>query len=197
MTTRTLSRRQQRKYKKSRSPLVGVAIGLVLISAALLLWPRQPQQSTASASAGLSVVPAEVDFAAPELSLTSTDGKSESLADYRDKVVLVNNWAIWCPPCKAEMPTLQAYYAEHADQGLMIVAVEAGDGRDDVVKFAENYGLQFRVWIDPGNASLRAFKNSNLPNSYVIDRTGRVRYAWTGEISRDMLEKYVTPLLAE
>ena len=127
--------------------------------------------------------------------LENTNGKTESLADFQDKVVLVNNWATWCPPCKAEMPTLVAFYNEHAKDGLMIVAIEAGEPKDLVQKFAEQYQMPFSVWIDPDGKSLDAFKNGSLPNSYVIDRTGTVRLMWTGEINRENLEKYVTPLL--
>ncbi len=117
--------------------------------------------------------------------------------DFRDHVVLVNNWATWCPPCKAEMPTLAAYYNEHTSEGLMIIAIEAGDPMEGVSQFAQNLDLKFQVWLDPNGASLRAFGNDNLPNSYVIDRSGTVRYVWTGEINKAMLEKYVSPLLSE
>jgi peroxiredoxin len=75
--------------------------------------------------------------------------------------------------------------------------VEAGDAKDDVAQFAQSYGLRFQVWLDPEGAALRAFGNGNLPNSYVVDRQGTVRYAWTGEVNRTLLEKYVTPLFAE
>jgi len=122
-------------------------------------------------------------------------GEIESLADYRQNVVLVNNWATWCPPCRAEMPTLQAYYEAHKDQGFTLLAIEAGDPPGQVAQFVQAYGLTFNVWLDADKAALVAFKNPNLPNSYVIDRAGMVRYAWTGAIRRAMLEKYVTPLL--
>lgn len=79
----------------------------------------------------------------------------------------------------------------------MIVGIEAGDPQGTVSQFAQTLGLKFHVWVDPQNASLAVFRNENLPNSYVIDRTGTVRYAWTGAISRAMLEKYVTPLLTQ
>jgi peroxiredoxin len=57
--------------------------------------------------------------------------------------------------------------------------------------------MNFPVWLDPNSDALRAFGNGSLPSSYVIDRAGTVRYAWTGEISKAMLEKYVTPLIEE
>ncbi len=93
------------------------------------------------------------------------------------------------------MPTLESYYESHASDGFMIIAIEAGDAQKDVMPFVQAHGLKFRVWLDPQNASLAAFRNPNLPNSFVIDRSGVVRYAWTGEINRAMLEEYITPLL--
>jgi peroxiredoxin len=144
-----------------------------------------------------SVVPAPVSFPAPELTLSRLDGQAESLDDYLGQVVLINNWATWCPPCKAEMPDLQAYYVEHKDQGFSVVAISAADAENDVRTFVEQYQLSFPVWLDPQNQALSAFRNQSLPSSYVVDRTGTVRLAWTGVISRDMLEEYLTPLLEE
>jgi thiol-disulfide isomerase/thioredoxin len=190
--------KSSKKYRRKSSrpfPWGHVILGLVLIGIALLALatPRSGSQAADLSS----VVPVKVDFAAPEISLENIEGKIESLADYRDHVVLVNNWATWCPPCKAEMPTLAGYYDDHRADGFTIIAIEAGDPVENVLPFIQSYGLIFPVWLDPNGASLRAFGNGTLPNSYVIDRAGTVRYAWTGEISKAMLEKYVTPLIAE
>ena len=190
-----MSKQKRRRKSQKSFPLVPIAAGLFLIGFALLVLasPRSP-----GAKASLSsVVPVPVDFAAPDLSLENLDGETESLADYRGHVVLVNNWATWCPPCKAEMPTLAAYYNEHKAEGFTIIAVEAGDPVEVVSQFAQTYKLEFPIWLDPEGASLRAFGNGNLPNSYVIDRAGKVRYAWTGEIDKAALEKHLTPLLKE
>lgn len=194
-----MTKKKPRRGRGDHSGLIAAGIGLILIGLALFVfWPSSSKdRETLPESAGLSVVPAEVHYPAPQLSLQSLEGKSESLEDYKGQVLLVNNWATWCPPCKAEMPTLEAYYEAHSADGFMIVAIEAGEPVEAVSDFAESRGLQFRLWLDPHNAALRAFGNGSLPSSYVIDRTGMVRYAWTGEISRAMLEKYVTPLIAE
>ena len=66
-----------------------------------------------------------------------------------------------------------------------------------VSSFVESYALTFPVWPDPDKQSLTAFRNSGLPNSYLIDRVGIVRLAWTGAISQSVLEKYVTPIIEE
>lgn len=171
---------------------------MFLVGMAVILFSSgNAKNKLSSGASAFSVYPVEVNFPAPELSLENINGRTESLADYHGEVVLVNNWATWCPPCKAEMPTLDAYYEKHAGEGFSIIAIEAGDSRDIVSQFVEQYKLQFPVWLDPDSASIRAFGNGTLPNSYVIDRMGTVRLAWTGEVNRAVLERYVTPLLVE
>jgi peroxiredoxin len=173
-----------------------VAGGLFLVGAAIIFALQLSEPPTAS-SFDLSAIPAEVNFRAPAITLNDLQGRTNSLADYLDRVVLVNNWAIWCPPCKAEMPTLQDYYNSHAKQGFVIIGIEAGDPANEVASFVAEYRLTFPIWLDPLGKATDAFQNYNLPSSYVIDRSGTVRLAWVGEISREMLEKYVTPLIEE
>lgn len=190
--------KSQKKYRhkhKKTFPIVPVAVGMFLIGFAVLTLTSP--KAEVSAGTQPSVVPVAVNFVAPDLALQNLNGETESLAEYRGQVVLVNNWATWCPPCKAEMPTLVAYYNKHAADGFSVIAIEAGDPLESVRQFAQQYGMNFPVWLDPRGEALNAFRNGTLPNSYVIDRTGTVRLAWTGEISMEMLEKYVTPLIAE
>ncbi len=193
-----MPRRSQAQKRLNLQVQLLAGAGLILVGVALylLLRPTGAGGSPAAQSED-SVVPAAVSYAAPDLALTDVDGVQGSLSSYHGRVVLVNNWATWCPPCKAEMPTLEAFYQAHAADGLTIIAVEAGETQAEVMPFVQRYGLTFPVWLDPQNASLHAFHNDNLPNSYVIDRSGTVRYAWTGAISRDMLEAYITPLLTQ
>ncbi len=173
--------------------------GLILLGlAAFVAWPRGANPSEASASGGSSTVPATVNYAAPDLALFDLDGVEHTLADYRGQVVLVNLWATWCPPCKAEMPTLEAYYQAHQPDGFVTFAVNDGDPADMVTAFVDEYSLSFPVLLDPTyEATDRAFKTRNLPSSFVIDRDGNVRLRWVGEIDRATLEKYVTPLIVE
>jgi peroxiredoxin len=196
--------RKKKKTHNSRPQLVAMVLigaGLLILGAlALVLLPKP--DAAANSSSGFSNsqpsnIPAQVNYAAPELTLKDLSGKPVSLADYRDKVVLVNNWATWCPPCKAEMPTLLAYYEAHKAQNFTIIAIEAGEPDSDVAVFVKEYGLTFPVWPDPSQKSIQTFRNPGLPNSFVIDTTGTVRLAWTGAISHDNLDKYVTPLLEQ
>jgi len=191
----TKSKKKYRRKQKKQFPALPMVIGGLLIAFAILAMTTPKMESNAASVN--SVVPMAVNYAAPELSLQNINGEIESLADYRDKIVLVNNWATWCPPCKAEMPTLVAYHNEHTANGFSVIAIEAGEPVDLVTQFVQSFGMSFPVWLDPNSESLQAFGNGSLPNSYVIDRNGTVRYAWTGEISMAMLEKYVTPLIKE
>jgi peroxiredoxin len=144
-----------------------------------------------------SVVPMVVDFPAPEISLNDLNGNMISISDYQDKIVMINNWATWCPPCEGEMPTLSKYFSDHIDHGFMLVGIEAGDPVDEVANFVKKYDIKFPVLLDPNNKSLAVFRNDTLPSSYVIDRNGKVIFAWTGPINRAMLDKYITPLLEQ
>jgi peroxiredoxin len=184
-----------RKKRRGNRPILSLGIGLLLVVAVLYFGLRDTEN--APLPQDFSTIPVEVNYPAPELELENVNGGFESLSDFRDQVVLVNNWATWCPPCKAELPTLVAFYNAHAEQGFTIIGIEAGEAAEAVAGFAREYRISYPVWLDPNNRALAAFRNQNLPNSYVIDRKGTVRLAWTGEINRDTLEKYVTPLIAE
>ena len=192
-----MTKKNRRKNNSNAGLTFILGVGLVLIGLATLLVLTGGKDTATSQPISRSVTPMEVNYPAPELSLQNVNGEAESLIGYRDKVVLVNNWATWCPPCKAEIPTLEAYYKAHTTDGFVIIGVEAGEPQNDVLKFVQDNGMTYPVWIDLNGAALDAFNNENLPSSYVIDRTGTVRLAWVGEISSEMLEKYITPLLME
>ncbi|MDL1911926.1 TlpA family protein disulfide reductase [Chloroflexi bacterium CFX6] len=182
------------KKKTGRTlPLTLLALGLILVAAA-----GYSILENASARTDLSVVPVRVNYPAPELTLTDIQGVTRSLADHRGQVALVNLWATWCPPCKEEMPALQAYYEKHRDEGFTIIAVNDGESRTDVIQFVNDYRLTFPVWLDPTYiATEQAFKTLNLPSSFVIDRGGTIRLRWVGGVDVKTLEKFVTPIIKE
>ena len=156
--------------------------------------------STFSTSSPASVgenAPAKVDFPAPDLQLHDLTGNPVSLSDYHGQVVLVNTWATWCPPCRQEMPILDAYFRDHRHQGFVIVAIDAGDAADQVADFANRYGMSFPVWVDPSSSALNSFRNNYLPSSYLIDKEGQVVMVWNGAVTRASLEQNITPLLKD
>jgi peroxiredoxin len=186
------------RQKQKITIFVLTGLGLVFLAVGILMVILSAGKGGMAASLeSMSTVPVEVNYPAPDLSLENINGNMESLADFQGKVILVNNWATWCPPCRAEMPTLVAFFTDHAQDGLMIIAIEAGAPKEKVQKFVDQFKMPFHVWLDPKGDSASAFKNNYLPNSYVIDRTGTIRLTWTGEINRETLEKYVSPIINE
>jgi thiol-disulfide isomerase/thioredoxin len=177
-------------------PLILLGLGLILIAASGYFILREARD--VSPQNDLSTVPVQVNFSAPELTLTDLNDITHSLEDYRGRVILVNLWATWCPPCKEEMPTLQAFHNKYSDDGFAVIAINDGDPTPDVVQFVKDYKLTFPVWLDPTySATELAFKTLNLPSSFLIDRNGIVRLQWVGEINSKMLEEFVTPIIKE
>ena len=174
-----------------------VGVGFLLIGTAVLFSNPQTADLSPPSAPVYSTIPLVVNYPAPEINLTDLSSQNVNLKDYQDMIVLVNNWATWCPPCKAEMPTLEAYYQAHEKEGFLIIAIESGESLAEVAAFVEEYAISFPVWIDKDGIALDAFSNWNLPSSYVVDRDGMIRLTWTGEISQAMLDKFVTPLLIE
>ncbi len=170
--------------------------GLLMIGvASLLLLPKESAPESEIEVAENK--PAEVDFPAPDLHLHDLAGQPVSLTDYRGQVVLVNNWATWCPPCRQEMPILEAYFRDHNHQDFTIVAIDAGDPADTVSTFVSQYQMSFPVWLDPSSSALNSFRNNYLPSSYLINRDGQVVKVWSGAVTRAALEQNITPLLVE
>jgi cytochrome c biogenesis protein CcmG, thiol:disulfide interchange protein DsbE len=188
--------KSNRRQRGALLPSLLVGIGLVVFGLAAFMILIKPG-STAARQDEISAVPVTVEFSAPSLSLIDLQGNQVALEDYRGQIVLVNNWATWCPPCKAEMPIFEAFYQDHKDKGFTIVAIEAGQGQAEVASFVNAYKLTFPIWLDAQTQALDAFRNQRLPNSYLVDRDGTVRLAWTGAISRQVLDKYITPFLED
>ena len=185
-----------RSNRRSTAFITLIAGGIFLLGAGLIPLLVNARQKALDSAVPI-LPPVTTRYPAPNLALTDLQGKHVSIEDYRGQVILVNNWATWCPPCISEMPELQAYYGAHAAEGFVIIAIESGGPPDQVVSFVYDYGITFPVWLDPQSKAQGIFMNWDLPSSYVIDRDGIVRLSWTGGINQPTLEQYVTPLLEE
>ncbi|NTW08959.1 MAG: redoxin domain-containing protein [Anaerolineaceae bacterium] len=174
-----------------------VLIGTGLIALGIMMILLLAGNSASAIETDFSTVPVSVNFAAPELNLQNLEGKPASLDDYLGKVVLVNLWATWCPPCREEMPTLQKFYEKFRDQGFVLIAINQEETLEVVLPFVMEFGLTFPVWLDAQFVAQREFNTMSLPSSYVIDRHGRVRLMWIGGISIRNLEKYLPPIIKE
>lgn len=141
-------------------------------------------------------VAAHVNFKAPDFQLTTLDGKTVALSDYCGKVVLINFWATWCPPCRTEMPDIQAAAQAHPD-GLVVLAINNAEDAETVKRFAQQFNLTFPILLDSDGSVARKYGVQGLPTSFFIDRAGIVRAANMGAMSRAYIEAQIAALGAE
>lgn len=137
---------------------------------------------------------------APAIALETLDGGMVSLAERRGQVVIINLWASWCGPCRAEMPALQRLYAAERARGLEILAVNSTvqDSPDAARAFAEEHSLTFPILLDSDGAVSRAYRLRSLPSTFIVDRRGVIRQIFFGgPLSEETLATAVAPLLAE
>ncbi len=134
---------------------------------------------------------------APALKVKTLDGQKLSLAELRGKVVLVNFWATWCPPCRAEMPGFESVWRERQKDGFVVVGLSADDGSGQVALFLGDQGITYPVAMASASAK-RAFGGVNaLPSSFLIDKQGKVRRQVQGVFDERLLRQDVNRLLAE
>lgn len=123
--------------------------------------------------------------ATPPLVLKDLSGKTHNLKDYRGQVVLINFWATWCPPCRAEMPSMQRLKEKMAGKPFVILAVDMGEPEDVVRTYIREIKTDFTVLMDKDGRALKAWKVFAFPTSYVIDKDGKIRYGLMGHIEWD------------
>ncbi|WP_068986471.1 MULTISPECIES: peroxiredoxin family protein [Lysinibacillus] len=140
----------------------------------------------------------------PDFTLTSLDGDEVTLSDLRGKKVVLNFWATWCPPCKAEMPHMQKYYEQHAkEDNVEIIAVNltseerefSADGKiDTVMTFRDSFELTFPILLDQKREVSPQYNVMTIPTTYFIDSKGYIQRAISGPMDMDMLKSYVDEL---
>ena len=134
--------------------------------------------------------------AAPELRLPRLEGGGEvSLEDYRGKVVVLNYWASWCEPCRAESPLLQRWHDRIKTRGGTVVGVDVLDATPDAKRFVKQYGLTYPMLRDGSGKSQEKFGVAAYPETVVVDREGRIRALERGPVDDAFFEREVMPLV--
>lgn len=163
--------------------------------------PRPTQFAIGDVTQGLAVGDRPPDLAAPGPSgapvpAMTLDGRPVSLSDLRGKVVWVDFWASWCPPCRAETPVLRDLYARDRDRGLELVAVSVQESTaDDIRTYASTYGLTYPIIADLTGAIFRAWRVYGLPTQFLLDRDGVIRAVVQGPVDAATADALVEPLL--
>jgi len=137
--------------------------------------------------------------AAPDLVLQDTKGQTVKLSDYRGKVVILNFWASWCPPCKAEMPDLDKLGQElAAGQDAVVLAVDLTDGvretADKAKKYINDNQFSLRVLLDSEGQAAAAYKITSIPSTFIIDKQGMISDHIVGSTTKDALMAYINKL---
>jgi thiol-disulfide isomerase/thioredoxin len=136
---------------------------------------------------------------APDVALQRADGNIVQLAAYKGKVLLVDFWASWCPPCKTSFPALDVLHREYQARGLEVLAVNLDERRRDADTFLRDHPHHLTVLFDPKGASPAAFGVTGMPSSFLIDKAGNIRFTHMG-YSGNLDGKYrqeIAQLLAE
>ncbi len=141
--------------------------------------------------------PVTLGTAAPPFTLPTLDDASVSLSQQQGKVVIVNFWATWCTPCVSETPRLVQWQAQHGAAGLQVLGVDTlfQDSRDAVAEFVKEYEVAYPILLDDTGAVAKQWAARQLPRSFVLDRSGLVRFIKIGELTEDDFQSEVLPLL--
>jgi peroxiredoxin len=132
---------------------------------------------------------------APSFSVVATSGQPAALRDYRGKIVVMNLWASWCPPCRAEMPDLQRLYQLQRSRGLVVLGVDQGEAPARAASFARSLGVSYPIFADEQQQYGRVYAALGLPTTIVVDRRGTVVQGFDGALTFDQMNAAVAPLL--
>ncbi len=145
-------------------PVCGLLFALVCTS----LW------------AGQTLTPLPDRPVAPDFALLDLDGEIHRLSDYQGKVVIVNFWATWCPPCRKEMPSMQRAWEQVKDENIVILAVDVGESEETVFAFLGLAPVEFPLLLDQDSKAITRWPVKGLPTTYVVDPEGRLAYRAIG-----------------
>lgn len=165
--------------------------------------PAATAETAASQSTGDASDAEEETAPAPDFTLVDREGNEVSLSDYRGRIVVLNFWASWCPPCQAEMPDFQELHeAWTGPEDPVVLSVNLADGyRGETVDVAKAYldenGFTFPVLFDEDSVAASIYTSGSIPVTYIIDQEGYAYAQGIGQISKSAVEDTVEKLIAE
>jgi len=135
---------------------------------------------------------------APDFTLKTLDGEQASLSKFRDRPVLINFWASWCPPCRLEMPDLVRTYEAHQAEGFVILAINLTfqDSLSSAQAFVEEFNMTFPVLLDEtGEVTTSVYRLYGLPTSVFVDRNGVITHIQVGPMTGEQIDEFVGEIL--
>jgi len=186
-------------YRSHTLIVIMVLIGIVWIALTRVQPQAMLQETRAGGlTASQAAAPApSVGHQAPDFMLPALDSQAVSLGSLRGQVVLVNFWATWCPPCRAEMPAIESVYEHYRDRGLVVLAVNLKEDPQSVGAFMTQYRLTFPALLDSDGQVSSLYLARVLPSSFFLDRRGVVRAVYYGPMPRSVIVGMIEQLLGE
>jgi thiol-disulfide isomerase/thioredoxin len=127
----------------------------------------------------------------PDFALSSVSGASKTLAAYKGRVVVMNMWATWCPPCRQEIPALERYARGHERRGIVVVGVDQGEPTAPVVSFVREQRIGYPVLLDPAQRYWHYYDVTAIPTTIVLDRRGVAVKAYFGEFDPAAIDRTI------
>lgn len=178
----------ERKHMKNMKQWITIIVILGMVG-----WAVFSFMSNSNKTADSDTAEAEEEFGinqgdlAPDFNLTTLDGKTVKLSDYRGKPVMLNFWATWCPPCRSEMPDMEKF---HQDTDIVILAVNLTSQESNlqsVHDFIDELGLTFTIPLDETNEVATNYQIQPIPTTFMIDKTGKIHHKQFGPMNYDFM----------
>ncbi|WP_442600271.1 peroxiredoxin family protein [Neobacillus sp. D3-1R] len=166
--------------------VIAAVVLIVLFTVAIVQAMDRPESSVTNKTG------TEIKDKAPDFELKTLDGKTVKLSELRGKKVILNFWATWCPPCKAEMPEMQKFHEEVGDE-VIILAVNI-DPQLDVQKFVDDMGITFTIPLDDEDLVNADYQVVSIPTTYFIDTKGVIQGKHVGAMTYDNMKNYTSKL---
>lgn len=147
------------------------------------------EESTNNDQSSANEVGLNVGNTAPDFTLETLSGEQATLSDYRGKKVMLNFWATWCPPCRAEMPAMQNFYTDNDVEVLAVNLIDTETDKQDVVDFVDSFGLTFSILLDEGNQVALNYAIRPIPTTYMIDTNGVIQKKSFGPMNQEQMEQ--------
>lgn len=169
------------------SPLVKWSFAALVVAVAALVWFGYFQRGaqTAAGPVGLE------GTRAPSFTVPDSSGRQFRLNAYAGKTIVLNLWASWCPPCRAEMPDLQRLWLSERSHAVVVIGVDQGESAVRAASFARSLGITYPVWIDDRQQYGGVYGALGLPSTFVIDPHGIIVRGFDGPLTYDQMRAAV------
>lgn len=135
---------------------------------------------------------------APDFKITDLEGRIHTLGDYRGKILLINFWATWCPPCRAEIPDFIEVYATEKNNGLALLGLSVDNlSAEELRQFVRRFKINYPIALATEEIIRQFQPGQYIPTTFFIDKNGRIRYKHVGLLDKDTLLDYFRKLKAE